>query len=135
YRFAGFTLSPARRMLLRGGREVPLIPRYLDLLILLVRRRHEAVPRRDILDGAWSDVVVSDGALTQAVRTLRRALGDTSREPSFVRTVSRHGYQFVFAGLAEERDEGPIDPSPPPLADTAPAAADPFESALARLLV
>ena len=39
-------------MLLRGGREVPLIPRYLDLLILLVQRRHEAVPRRDILDGA-----------------------------------------------------------------------------------
>ena len=96
-------------MLVRAGREVPLIPRYLDLLILLVRRRHEAVPRRDILDVVWSDVVVSDGALTQAVRSLRRALGDQSREPAYIRTVSRHGYQFVFAEVAEETDDGPLD--------------------------
>ncbi len=132
YRFGEFTLSPARRVLLRGGREVPLIPRYLDLLILLVRRRHEAVPRRDILDVVWSDVVVSDGALTQAVRSLRRALGDQSREPAFVRTVSRHGYQFVFQAVAEEPDEGPLDP-----AADAPAGAaetDPWEAALRRLL-
>ncbi|PYQ18150.1 MAG: CadC family transcriptional regulator, partial [Acidobacteria bacterium] len=52
--------------------------------------------RREILDAVWSDVVVSDGALSQAVRTLRRALGDDPREPVFIRTVSRHGYRFVF---------------------------------------
>ena len=129
-------------MLLRGGREVPLIPRYLDLLILLVQRRHEAVPRRDILDGAWSDVVVSDGALTQAVRTLRRALGDHSREPAFIRTVSRHGYQFVCADVAEEPDEGPLVAAAPSASSVPVAAAaaplpetDAFEAALARLIV
>ncbi|HET7293990.1 MAG TPA: winged helix-turn-helix domain-containing protein, partial [Vicinamibacteria bacterium] len=90
YRFGDFVLSPSQRALLRAGRPVPLIPRYLDLLLLLVERRHEAVHRRDIFDRVWSDVVVSDGALSQAVRTLRRALGDGSREPSFIRTVSRH---------------------------------------------
>jgi DNA-binding winged helix-turn-helix (wHTH) protein len=118
----------------RGGRDVPLIPRYLDLLILLVRRRNEAVPRRDILDEVWSDVVVSDGALTQAVRSLRRALGDNSREPAFVRTVSRHGYQFVFADVSEEPDEGALDaPAPPSAAAT--EGRDPYEDALSRLLV
>ena len=43
YRFAAFTLSPAHRVLLRDGREVPVIPRYLDLLLLLV---DEAAPGR-----------------------------------------------------------------------------------------
>ena len=122
-------------MLVRAGREVPLIPRYLDLLILLVRRRHEAVPRRDILDVVWSDVVVSDGALTQAVRSLRRALGDQSREPAYIRTVSRHGYQFVFAEVAEETDDGPLDARAGAAAPAPAAERDPFESALARLLV
>ena len=79
YRFGAFLLSPARRVLLEGGREVPLIPRYLDLLLLLVERRNEAVGRTVIFDSVWSDVVVSDGALSQAVRTLRRALGDDPR--------------------------------------------------------
>ena len=56
YRFAGFEVSPARRHLLRQGREVPLIPRYFDLLVLLLERRHEAVHRRDIFDRVWNDV-------------------------------------------------------------------------------
>ena len=139
YRFGEFCVSPARRLLLQSGREVPLIPRYLDLLILLLARRHEAVHRREIFDLVWSDVVVSDGALSQAVRTLRRALGDDSREPLYIRTVSRHGYRFVFDGVTEEaEDERPSPPpSPPeppaPIVATA-AVGDPIERALETLL-
>ena len=104
YRFGPFLLSPARRLLLDGEREVPLIPRYFDLLLLLVERRQEAVSRRLIFDRVWSDVVVSDGALSQAVRTLRRALGDDPREPRYIRTVARHGYRFVHDAVVEEPD-------------------------------
>lgn len=91
YVFGEFVLCPSRRVLLVSGREVSLIPRYFDLLQLLIRRRNEAIARREILDTVWQDVVVSDGALSQAVRTLRRALGDDPRTPRFIRTVSRHG--------------------------------------------
>lgn len=90
YRFSEFILSPRRRALVRNGQEQPLIPRYFDLLVFLIERRGEAVHRRDIFDRVWSDVIVSDSALSQAIRTIRRVLGDDSREPRFVRTVSRH---------------------------------------------
>src|SRR5215210_144663 len=106
YRFSEFILSPRRRMLLRNGREQPIIPRYFDLLVFLIERRGEAVHRRDIFDRVWGDVVVSDSALSQAVRTIRRVLGDESREPRFIRTVPRHGYRFVFAEVIEEEDAG-----------------------------
>ena len=106
YRFNEFILSPRRRMLLRNGREQPLIPRYFDLLVFLIERRGDAVHRRDIFDQVWGDVVVSDSALSQAIRTIRRVLGDESREPRYVRTVPRHGYHFVFADVIEEDDEG-----------------------------
>src|SRR5690606_11813213 len=88
----------------RDGREVPLIPRYFDLLVLLIERRHEAVHRREIFDRVWTDATVSDSALSQAIRTVRRTLGDDSQEPRFIRTVSRHGYQFVLADVIEEED-------------------------------
>jgi len=104
YRFHEFILSPRRRVLLRAGREQPIIPRYFDLLVFLVEHRHEAVHRRDIFDRVWSDVVVSDSALSQAVRTIRRTLGDDSREPRYIATVSRHGYRFVCADIVEEPD-------------------------------
>lgn len=127
YRFSDFTLSPQQRLLVRDGQEVPLIPRYFDLLVLLVERRHEAVHRQEIFDRVWTDAVVSDSALSQAVRTIRRALGDDSREPRFIRTVSRHGYRFVFPDVVEESDDAPraapAEPDPPAPLSPARAAA------------
>src|SRR5215207_4422255 len=98
-------------MVLREGRELPLIPRYFDLLVFLIERRHEAVHRRDIFDRVWTDVIVSDSALTQAIRTIRRTLGDDPRGPRFIRTVSRHGYRFVFAEVIEEADDDAWPPA------------------------
>lgn len=102
YRFAQFTVSPSTRLLLKGDVEVPLIPRYFDLLVLLIERRNEAVTRDEIFERVWNDVIVSDGALTQAIRILRRSLGDNAKEPRFIRTVSRHGYRFVGENVVEE---------------------------------
>jgi DNA-binding winged helix-turn-helix (wHTH) protein len=134
YRFAEFTLSPARRSLRRGGREVPLIPRYLDLLLMLVERRDEALRRQEIFDRVWSDVVVSDGALTQAVRTLRRALGEDGSGGVFIRTVSRHGYQFVCPVVAEDDvDDGRAADGGPPSGGDDPATSDRRDGLLARL--
>jgi len=136
YRFSEFILSPRRRLLVCNGRERPLIPRYFDLLVFLIERRAEAVHRRDIFDRVWSDVVVSDSALSQAIRTIRRVLGDDSREPRFVRTVSRHGYRFVFPDVVEEDDEGEWQIAAVGSrgeATSEGAAADPFEPLLQRV--
>lgn len=93
----------------RAGVALPLIPRYFDLLVLLIDRRPAVVTRREIFDEVWRDVIVSDGALTQAVRTLRRTLGDDRRDPVFIRTVSRHGYSFVFGAVEEGDVDRPRD--------------------------
>jgi DNA-binding winged helix-turn-helix (wHTH) protein len=146
YRFSRYVVSPGRRTILRDGVEQPLIPRYFDLLVFLIEHRHEAVHRRDIFDRVWSDVVVSDSALSQAVRTIRRTLEDDSREPRFIRTVSRHGYRFVFDGVVvEEEDDGAWTPvvdsgetssvatNVPPPAPASEPDSDPFEPLLRRL--
>lgn len=109
YEFGSFVISPARRVLARNGVEIPLIPRYFDLLVLLVRERHRAVSKQDIFDAVWKDVIVSDGALSQAIRTIRRALDDDVREPTFVKTVARHGYQFIYEGVRETEDLGAVE--------------------------
>ncbi len=146
-------LSPAQRLLLRDGTEVRLIPRYFDLLRLLIDRREAAVHRQEIFDRVWPDVIVSDGALSQGIRTLRRALDDDPREPVFIRTVSRHGYQFVHPDLiVEPAGTGAHDTNPgnraaarasvaPESLDTvaaadasAPPTADSFEPLISRLL-
>src|SRR5918993_2214382 len=137
YRFSEFILSPRRRVLLRDGREQPLIPRYFDLLVFLIERRGDAVHRRDIFDRVWGDVIVSDSALSQAIRTIRRVLGDESREPRFIRTVPRHGYRFVFSEVIEEDDANDaaelVATPPAPSRETPPQLElDPYEPLLQR---
>ena len=60
-----------------------------------------------LLDEIWKGVPVTDEALTQCVRCLRKALGDEAGRPRFIETVPRHGYRFiapVTPGLAGAGD-------------------------------
>jgi DNA-binding winged helix-turn-helix (wHTH) protein len=47
FRFGPFVVSPAHRSLRRDTVDIPLIPRYFDLLVLLVAERHRVVTRQD----------------------------------------------------------------------------------------
>lgn len=95
YLFGEFVLDPGERRLTRGGAAVELNARYLDALALLVREAGKLVSKDRFLDEVWRGVPVTDEALTQCIKTLRRALGDDAASPRFIETVPKHGYRFV----------------------------------------
>jgi hypothetical protein len=66
------------------------------------------------------------------VRILRRTLDDDPKEPRYIRTVSRHGYRFVFADVSDLLDESTPTPAAVPAAPS--VRADRTESALETLL-
>lgn len=97
YRFGDFTLDAGDRRLMRGGEGVAVNARYLDALVLLVRGRGTLVSKDAFMDQVWRGVPVTDEALTQCIRTLRRLLGDDAARPRFIETVPKHGYRFIAA--------------------------------------
>ncbi|MFO6446776.1 transcriptional regulator [Erythrobacter sp. NE805] len=101
YRFEAFELDCANRQLRRAGEPVELGSRYFDALALLVARPGELVSKDAFMAEVWHGVPVTDEALTQCIRTLRRALGDAAGTPRFIQTVPKHGYRFI-APLASE---------------------------------
>lgn len=121
YRFEGFELDPADRRLTRDGVLVDLNARYLDALILLVREQGRLVPKDRFLDEVWKGVPVTDEALTQCIRTLRRALGDEAARPRFIATAPKHGYRFIATvePLTEDGGRAPAS-ADPAVADRAP---------------
>jgi transcriptional activator of cad operon len=48
-----------------------------------------------LLDQAWPGVIVSPDSVYQAVTSLRRALGDDPKQPTYIETVPRLGYRMV----------------------------------------
>src|SRR5687768_9784434 len=105
--FDGFLLDVRERSLVRGGNAVELNSRYFDALALLVRARGALVGKQRFMDEVWGDTVVTDAALTQCIKDVRRALGDDAANPRFVRTVPGHGYKFIAPVQAVGEDAPP----------------------------
>ncbi len=97
YRFGSFTLDRTGYHLRDGEAPVPVSPKAMDLLALLVSKPARLVTKAEIHDLLWADVAVTDNALTQVISELRQALGDDPASPRYVETVPRRGYRFVAA--------------------------------------
>jgi len=95
FRFEQFDLDLGDRQLRNGGSAVELNSRYFDALALLVSQQGRLVSKDRFLEEVWRGVPVTDEALTQCIRTLRRQLGDDAGRPRFIETVPKHGYRFI----------------------------------------
>ena len=114
YRFRSFRLDPGAFRLFCDETPVPLAPKGLDLLLLLVTRPGALVSKDEIMRALWPDVAVTDNALTQVVSDLRQALGDDSSSARFIETVPRRGYRFIAAvdlKTARDPEANPISPA------------------------
>lgn len=105
FHFDQFTLDPRDRRLRRAGKPLELSSRYFDALALLLRERGQLVTKERFLNEVWHGVPVTDEALTQCIRSLRRCLGDDAARPRLIETVPKHGYRFI--GAVETGDDRP----------------------------
>jgi len=99
WRFGECELNRATRELSRQGSVVPLTPKALRLLELLLDRHPAAVSRHEIRDTLWPDTVVADGNLDSLIWELRSAIGDKPRG-GVLRTVRGFGYAFSGDALS-----------------------------------
>ena len=95
YRFEAYRLDIGDRRLMRGTEPVDVSGRYFDALVLLVSQSGRLVSKDRFMDEVWRGVPVTDEALTQCIRSLRRELGDDAAVPRFIETVPKHGYRFI----------------------------------------
>jgi DNA-binding winged helix-turn-helix (wHTH) protein len=96
YAFGEFRLDVLARTLWRSGAgAVPLPSRAFDSLVYLVKHRDRLVPKNELIDAVWPDVVVTDDSLIHAISVLRLALADDPNQAHYVQTMPRRGYRFV----------------------------------------
>jgi DNA-binding winged helix-turn-helix (wHTH) protein len=100
-RFGSFVLDFGARQLERGGHPVHLTPKALDLLVLLVERRPNAVTKAEINERLWPGTFVAEVNLPVLIHDLRDALGDEPHKPTYLRTVPRFGYAFCATAVPE----------------------------------
>ncbi len=79
------------------------------LLLCLAEHAGEVVSIEDLITQVWSGVNVSPDSVYQAVASLRRQLGDDSKQPTYIATVPRRGYRMLAAVSPWAEGECPPD--------------------------
>jgi len=112
-RFGPFELSSRDRILRREGMELPLGSRALDILVYLAERPGEVIPKKQLIDHVWPDVVVEEGSLRVHVAAIRKALRDGQFGDRYIANIRGRGYCFVAKVVRVEdgKDGGSNDPN------------------------
>lgn len=100
WHFANAQFDEARWELRVAGAAVELEPRPLEVLLYLLRRAGEAVSKEELLTAVYGHQHIGDGALSNAIGKLRRALGDDNQ--SLITTVHRVGYRLAMPVTKEQ---------------------------------
>lgn len=95
FRFFDFELDGVRRVLLKGGKQVTLNPKALDVLLVLVESRGQVLSKDELLERVWPGQFVEEGNLKVHVSALRKIFGESKNDHDFIVTVPGRGYSFI----------------------------------------
>lgn len=97
YRFGEWRLDAGQRLLFHKTELVPLAPKLLETLVLLIQHHGRIVEKEELISAIWPGTFVEDGSLLRNVSTLRKVLGDGESGSRFIETIPKRGYRFVAA--------------------------------------
>jgi len=98
--FYSFRLDTVNQCLWRrkdtgDDERVRLTPKAFAVLCYLVDRAGRLVMQDELLNALWSDTFVQPEVLKSHILDIRKALGDRPKDPQFIETLPRRGYQFI----------------------------------------
>ena len=91
YEFEEFRLDVENPSLWSGSQLVPISPKALEMLILLVCKKGEIVSREFLIETVWKDTFVEEGNINYTVSLLRKLFSNKD----IIQTVPKHGYRFA----------------------------------------
>lgn len=90
------------------GEPARLTSKAIAVLLELVRHAGNTVGREDLLETVWKDRVTTPDVLTQAIKELRRAFGDSDKPARYIETIPKVGYRLLADVAVIEADEIPF---------------------------
>jgi TolB-like protein len=101
YEFGPFRYDATQRLLFRDGELVPVVPKALETLHVLLERRGTIVEKAELMKLVWPDTNVEEIGLARNISLLRKTLGD------YIETIPRRGYRFAAAPVSPPAPAAP----------------------------
>lgn len=101
FKFGKFHYHVDACLLIHAGEAQSFRPKTASLMAHFLTHPGQVFSRDDLLEEIWPDQAVVGNNLVQSIRELRIALGDNARQPQFIETVAKRGYQWVCEPVQE----------------------------------
>lgn len=129
----------ALRLMSDDEAPVRLTLKSVQVLIQLARHQGVTVSRDQLLDTVWRGTLPTPEVVTQAIKELRRAFGDSRDTAGYIETIPKLGYRLIaevrFEEDAARADTAVVEAAPPPpLAATVPASGSRSRTAFGAVL-
>ncbi len=112
YTFGPFSLDAEQRLLFREDKPVPLGPKLVDILLLLVRNAGRLVEKDELMNQIWPDAFVEEGNLAKNIFVLRQALGNGDGGREYIQ-LCPNGATGLWPASAIAKDRAQRLPKPP----------------------
>jgi len=84
-----------RGEIIQAGKKSIIEPKIMAVFVYLMSKQGLVVSSTQIHEQVWQDTIVSPSTLQRAIAILRKALGDNSKDPKYIKTYPRRGYSLV----------------------------------------
>src|SRR5438477_11126342 len=95
FELGSWRVDPARDAILRGGKEVRLEPKLMELLLVFAASPSRIISKDEIIARVWNGRAIGDDTLSAAISRLRTALGATKSE-RYIETLPKRGYRLLI---------------------------------------
>jgi DNA-binding winged helix-turn-helix (wHTH) protein len=93
--FGDWQVDPAANSLRHGKQLIGLEPKAMDVLLLLCQHAGDVLSSDNIVSQCWPDTDTGDNPLHKTITQLRKALGDSATNPTYIETIRKRGYRTV----------------------------------------
>lgn len=93
--FGDFVIDRADERVIGPDGPLKLGNKAYRVLLSLAGQDGKLLTKDALFSSVWDGTIVSESALTSAIKELRRALGDESRTPRYIESVYGRGYRLL----------------------------------------
>ena len=117
----GFNLGeweilPDQGVIRRDDTEVRPEPQTWRVLMVLAKYDGKLVTKDNLVDEVWDGRAVADDPINRAIREVRKSLGDSAHNSTFVGTLHKRGYRLLVpVELHKPQETDPVTVAPGPI--------------------
>jgi DNA-binding winged helix-turn-helix (wHTH) protein/TolB-like protein len=109
FQLGPYCVRPRQEQIQGPERTYHLEPKVMQVLVTLAEHALQPVSRDQLLETVWAGTVVGDEVVSRAISLLRGYLQDERKNPRFIRTIPKTGYELIHP-ISPLEPELPIGP-------------------------